>query len=155
MSVYFNSDSQYSSMCHPEIISQEIGRIGHRSFDRRMRMASPMFTEKRGEMTRLLNEVDSLCNQLHEAFQTISPEDYAIFGPRLRIVIAKLKALKQESQNQSGFTCHEVRIEQQLSDLEELEHDIKVFRVDAQKNDSLKKAMENVAKLDFSKLARA
>ena len=155
MSVYFNSDSQYSSMCHPEIISQEIGRIGHRSFDRRMRMASPMFTEKRGEMTRLLNEVDSLCNQLHETFQTISPEDYAIFGPMLRIVIAKLKALKQESQNQSSFTCHEVRIEQQLSDLEELEHDIKVFRVDAQKNESLKKAMADVAKLDFSKLARA
>jgi hypothetical protein len=46
-------------------------------------------------------------------------------------------------------------MKRQLSDLEELEHDIKVFRVDAQKNDSLKKAMENVAKLDFSKLARA
>lgn len=113
------------------------------------------FTEKYEEMTCLMNEVDSLCNQLHEAFQTISPEDYAIFGPMLRIVIAKLKALMQESQNQSSFTCHEVRIEQQLSDLEELEHDIKVFRVDAQKNESLKKAMENVAKLDFSKLARA
>ena len=154
MSVYFNSDSQYSSMCHPEIISQEIGRIGHRSFDRRMRMASPMFTEKRGEMTRLLNEADSLCNQLHEAFQTISPEDYAIFGPRLRIVIATLKALMQESQNQSSFTCYEERMKRQISDLEELEHDIKVFRVDAQKNESLKKAMKNVGQLDFSKLAR-
>ena len=113
------------------------------------------FTEKYEEMTCLMNEVDSFCNQLHEAFQTISPEDYAVFEPRLRIVIATFKALMQESQNQSSFTCHEVRIEQQLSDLEELEHDIKVFRVDAQKNESLKKAMENVAKLDFSKLARA
>ena len=113
------------------------------------------FTEKYEEMTCLMNEVDSLCNQLHEAFQTISPEDYAVFGPRLRIVIATFKALMQESQNQSSFTCYEERMKRQLSDLEELEHDIKVFRVDAQKNDSLKKAIETVDKIDFSKLARA
>ena len=47
-------------MCQTSVISHHIGHIGRRSFDRRMRMASPMFVEKRGEMSRLLNEVDRL-----------------------------------------------------------------------------------------------
>ena len=31
-------------MCQTAVISHHIGRIGRRSFDRRMRMASPLFT---------------------------------------------------------------------------------------------------------------
>ena len=47
-------------MCQTSLISRRIGRIGRRSFDRRMRLASPMFVEKQGEIQYLLNEVDRL-----------------------------------------------------------------------------------------------
>ena len=47
-------------MCQTQVISKHIGRIGRRSFDRRMRIASPLFVERRGELARLLNELDKV-----------------------------------------------------------------------------------------------
>ena len=47
-------------MCQTQVISRHIGRIGRRSFDRRMRIVSPLYVERRGEIARLLNEVDAL-----------------------------------------------------------------------------------------------
>ena len=70
-------------MCQTAIITQHIGRIGRRSFDRRMRLASPLYVERRGELARLLNEVDSLSERLHNDFPTISADDYRLFGPEL------------------------------------------------------------------------
>ena len=84
-------------MCQTQVISRHIGRIGRRSFDRRMRMASPMFAEKRGEIARLLNEVDSLSYRLHDEFPTITENDYRMYGPELKILISTLKSLRQES----------------------------------------------------------
>jgi len=84
-------------MCQTAIISRHIGRIGRRSFDRRMRMASPLFVERNGEVARLLNEVDRLSNRLHEDFITITEADYRMFGSELKIVISTLKALRRES----------------------------------------------------------
>ena len=148
------AQSKEKYMCQTEIISQAINRIGYRSFERRMNQASPFFAEKRGEMTRLLNEVDSLCEQLHEDFPTISPDDYRVFGPKLRIVIATLKALLRESRSQSGFASYQERLKGQIADLEELEQDIKTFRVEASQNDSQKTAMSTIGKLDFSRLVK-
>ena len=140
-------------MCQTTVISRRIGRIGRRSFDRRMRLASPLFVEKQGEMQRLLNEVDRLSKRLHEDFQTISPEDYSIFGPELRIVISTLKDLRKESKSRSELKPYNDRLRQQIVDLEELDHDIKVFRVDAPKNQALQEAMDSLNKLDLSKFA--
>ena len=53
-------------MCQSAVISQHIGRIGRRSFNRRMRLASPHFVEKHGELARILNEVDRLSDCLHD-----------------------------------------------------------------------------------------
>ena len=86
-------------MCQTAIISRHIGRIGRRSFDRRMRMASPLYVEKRGEVTRLLNEVDRLSDRLHDEFITITEDDYRMFGSELKIVINTLKASRRESQS--------------------------------------------------------
>ena len=77
-------------MCQTAMISQHIGRIGRRSFDRRIRLASPMYMERRGELARLLNDVDRLSNLLHDEFPTITAEDYRMFGPELKIAISTL-----------------------------------------------------------------
>lgn len=138
-------------MCQTAVISRRIGRIGRRSFDRRMRLASPLFVEKQGEIQRLLNEVDRLSERLHEDFPTILPEDYGIFGPELKIVIGTLKDLRKESLSRQELKSYNDRLRQQIADLEELDHDIKVFRVDAPQNHSLQQAMDKLAKLDFSK----
>lgn len=139
-------------MCQTDVISSHIGRIGRHSFDRRMRMASPLFQEKRGEMARLLNEVDKLSECLHDQFATISEEDYRLFARELKIVIATLKALRQESLSRTELRIYDDRMRQQITDLEELDYDIRVFRVDAPKNVALQEALAEVKDLDFSYL---
>ena len=139
-------------MCQTAVISHHIGRIGRRSFDRRMRMASPLFTEKRGEMARLLNDVDRLSNRLHDEFISITEEDSRMFGPELKIVISTLKALRRESQPRADLKHYDERMRQQIADLEELDHDIYVFRVKAPKNKVLQEAMSKISKLDLAKL---
>ena len=145
---------KFKIMCQTQAISKYIGRIGRRSFDRRMRIASPMFVEKRGELTRLLNEVDRLSDRLHDDFPTITEEDYRMFGPELKIVISTLKALRQDSLTRKELKPYNDRMRQQISDLEELDHDIKAFRVDAVQNKELQATMDLLGSLDFSKLPK-
>ena len=139
-------------MCQTAIISQRIGRIGRRSFDRRMRLASPLFVEKQGEVSRLLNEVDRLCDFLHDQFITITEEDYRLFGPELKIVINTLKDLRRESWSHLYLRRYDNRMREQILDLEELDHDIYEFRVKAPKNKKLQEAISKIGKIDYSKL---
>ena len=141
-------------MCQTQVISRHIGRIGRVSFDRRMRIASPLFVEKRGELTRLLNEIDKLSDRLHDEFPTITEDDYRIFGPELKIVISTLKALRQDSLMRKELKAYTDRMRQQIVDLEELDHDIKVFRVNAPKNKELQTTMAMLSGLDFTKLPK-
>jgi len=141
-------------MCQTQTISKHIGRIGRRTFDRRMRIASPLFVEKQGELPRLLNEVDRLSDRLHDEFTTISEEDYSLFGPELRILISTLKALRKDSLIRKELKPYNDRMRQQIADLEELDHDIRVFRIDAPKNKELQATMALLSNLDLSKLPR-
>jgi len=141
-------------MCQTQIITRHIGSIGRRSFDRRMRIASPMFVERRGELARLLNEVEKLSDRLHEDFPTITEDDYRIFGPELKIVISTLKALWKDSLTHKELKPYNDRMRQQIADLEEIDHDIKAFRVDAPKNKELQATMALLGSLDFSKLLK-
>lgn len=137
-------------MCQTQAISRYIGRIGRRSFDRRMRIVSPLFVEKRGDITRLLRDVDALSERLHDEFSTISEDDYKVFGPELKIVIATLKSLLHESMMRPELKLHNERMREQILDLEELDHDIRVFRIAAPKNKQLQASLASVGSIDFS-----
>ena len=117
-----------------------------------MRLASPYFVEKEGELSRLLNAVDRLCERLHVEFPTITEEDYRVFGSELKVLISTLKALRQESLAHKDLKPYNDRMRQQIADLEELDHDIKTFRINALKNKELQQAMKAVGKVDFSYL---
>lgn len=139
-------------MCQRQVISRHIGRIGRRSFDRRMRIASPLYVERRGEIVRLLNEVDLLSECLHNEFHTITEEDYKMFGSELKIVIDTLKSLRKESLMFRELKPYNERMRKQIVDLEELDHDIRVFRVDAPKDQALQATLNSVGEIDFSYL---
>ena len=141
-------------MCQTSIISQHIGRIGRRTFDRRMRMASPLYIERRGEIVRLLNEVERLSDRLHYEFPTISADDYKMFGSELKILISTLKSLRNESLSHRELMAYNDRMRQQIADLEELDHDIQEFRVKAPQNEQLQQALASVADIDFSYLLK-
>ena len=140
-------------MCQTAVISRHIGRIGRRSFDRRMRIASPLFVEKRGEVARLLNDVDRLSDRLHDEFITITEDDYRMFGSELKILISTLKDLRRDSRLRADLRPYDDRMRQQIVDLEELDHDIVEFRIKAPKNKELQEVMAKIGKMDFSKLS--
>lgn len=139
-------------MCQVQVISSHIGRIGRKSFDRRMRLASPLFSEKRGDLTRLLNDIDRLSKQLHDEFSTITEKDYQMFGPELKIVISTLKSLRRESLSHKELKPYDDRMRQQILDLEELNHDIIEFRIKAPKDVQLQQTLSSVSQIDFSDL---
>lgn len=139
-------------MCQTTVISRHLGRIGRRSYDRRLRMASPLYVEKRGEVARLLNEVDLLSDRLHDEFITITEDDYRMFGPELKIVISTLKALRRESQSRPELKVYDNRMREQILDLEELDHDIVEFRIKAPKDDELQRTLASIKDIDFSYL---
>ena len=139
-------------MCQTAVISKRLGRIGRRSFDQRMRMASPLYVERVGELSRLLNDVDRLIEQLHNDFPTISAEDYKLFGSELKIVISTLKYLRKESLPRHDSAKYNERMRQQIAELEELDHDIKAFRIDALQDKGIQQAMSAIGSLDFSQL---
>ena len=115
-------------------------------------MASPQYVEKQGELSRLLNDVDRLSALLHNDFPTISAEDYRQFGPELKIVISTLKHLRKESLLHHSLSSYNERLRQQIADLEELDHDIREFRVNAPQSKGLQQALSAVGNLDLSQL---
>lgn len=139
-------------MCQTVEISRHIGRIGRRSFDRRMRLASPLFVERQGEVARILNEVDRLSDRLHDEFITITEDDYRLFGPELKIVISTLKALRRESLSRPELRRYDERMREQILDLEELDHDIVEFRIKAPKDEKLQQTLASIKDIDFSYL---
>ena len=139
-------------MCQTAVISRYIGRIGRRSFDRRMRIASPLYVEKRGEVARLLNDVDRLSDRLHDEFITITEDDYRMFGSELKILISTLKDLRRDSRMRAELRPYDERMREQIVDLEELDHDIVEFRIKAPKNKELQEALASIKDIDFSKL---
>lgn len=139
-------------MCQTVEISRHIERIGRRSFDRRMRLASPLFVERQGEVARILNEVDRLSDRLHDEFITITEDDYRLFGPELKIVISTLKALRRESLSRPELRRYDERMREQILDLEELDHDIVEFRIKAPKDEKLQQTLASIKDIDFSYL---
>ena len=115
-------------------------------------MASPLFVEKRGELARILNDVDKLSNRIHDDFPTITANDYRMFGPELRILISTLKSLRSESLSRRELAPYNKRMREQIADLEELDHDIRAFRVNASQDENLQQAMAAVGSVDFSYL---
>lgn len=138
-------------MCQVTTISRSIGRLGRRSFDRRMKAASPMFVHRKGDMTRLCNSVAGLCKLLHEDFPTITRKDYEVFGGELRVLIDTLKDLYTESQQRHDLKPSSEMLKAQIDDLVELDHDIVNFRVRLQENIEFKQTMKSIGNLDFSK----
>lgn len=141
-------------MCQTATISRSIGRLGRRSYDRRLKVVSPMFVDRKGDMTRLCNSVAGLCEMLHGDFATITKEDYDVFGGELRVLIDTLKDLYQDSMGREELKAGNERLREQIDDLEELNHDIVTFRVRMQEDEEVKRTMKAIGQLDFSKFLK-
>lgn len=139
-------------MCQTDLISRSIESLSKRSFNRRIKVVSPMHICRNGEVTKLCNSLDNLCKMLHDNFPTITEKDYNIFGPELRLLIMTLKDLHADSVNNPNIQSANSVLLDKIADLEEIEHDIVNFRVQLQNNNNFKSLMTKISSFDFSKL---
>ena len=75
-----------------------------------------------------------------------------MFGSELKILISTLKDLRRDSRMRAELRPYDERMREQIADLEELDHDIREFRVEAPKDKGLQAAMASVGEIDFSYL---
>ena len=136
-------------MCQTVVISNTVKRLGRRSYTHRMEVATPGGYNA-AQLTRLNRELDSLYELIYEDWNTITEQDYAIFGGQLSLLVSTLKLLYDDCRK-SVFhrLMHEEvdRLGMNYSALYELNSDIVNYRIKAPHNTELQLMMSKAAKV--------
>lgn len=126
-------------MCRTTLISNNIVRLGTRSFRQRMEAVSgrkyPI-----GQLSDLNRDIESLCDLLHEDYNSITSEDYSVFGPQLKMMLQSMKDLHRlcsAMPSSYNFERETERLEMNRSDLYELSYDIENYLLPEKINPSL------------------
>ncbi len=82
-------------------------------------------------MTRLNNQLSSLCERLHDAYADISETDYKIIKPYLTILLDTLGELSLFYRNSDikGIDDNIRRLQENIEAIEEINSDIRNFRI--------------------------
>jgi hypothetical protein len=118
-------------MCQTALISKNIVRIGMRSFGQNLEAAAGN-TTTRQKIASLNHSIDTLYDLLYEQYNDITPADYKIFGPQLRLLLDSLKNLYTTYKKDSEaieFSDQVERLGRNYSALYEIDRDIKHFRL--------------------------
>lgn len=124
-------------MCQTEIISQSITRLSKRTFARRLDVLSPQVIEHKGTLTRLNNELDDLYDLLYDSYAEMTEAEYHTLSPYLSILISTLKDLctAYKRTNYYKTIAESVeRLRMNIVAIEEIEHDIRYFKIALPKN---------------------
>lgn len=79
-------------MCQANLISDNIIRLGTRSYRQRLEAVAPDgYSVSR--LARLNKDLDDFYELLYSQWQSVTAEDYKVFGPQLNIMLATLKDL--------------------------------------------------------------
>lgn len=137
-------------MCQTALISKSIVKIGMRSFGQNLEAAAGN-NATRKKIASLNHSIDTLYELLYEQYNDITPDDYKIFGPQLRLLLNSLKSLYMTYKKDSGATEISDQIERlgrNYSALYEINNDIKHFRLSGgnatKLNIALKEASEAI-----------
>lgn len=136
-------------MCQTAVISNTVKRLGRRSYTHRMEVASPGgYSET--QLTRLNRELDNLYELIYEDWNTITEQDYAVFGGQLSLLVSTLKLLYDDCRKSDLHrVMHEEvdRLGMNYSALYELNSDIVNFRIKTPHNTELQLMMSKAAKV--------
>lgn len=123
-------------MCQTALISQNIVRLGTRSYRHRLEALAP--NEYRVETLRKLNhDLDSFYDFLYAQCNSITEMDYHIFGEQLNSMLVTLKMLYQTCKRmpkENGMSNEAEKLKKNYSALYELNEDIKNYRINALKD---------------------
>ena len=136
-------------MCQTSVISKTVRRLGRRSYTHRMEVATPGGYNAT-QLTRLNRELDSLYELIYEDWNTITEQDYAVFGGQLSLLVSTLKSLYDDCRKSDfrRLMYDEVdRLGMNYSALCELNSDIVNYRIKASHNTELQLMMSKAAKV--------
>lgn len=118
-------------MCQTAVISKNISNLGKRTFEQRMNLNLNVY--KTRKLTFLNRGLDLLYNMLYEQFESISAEDYKVFGNNLEILLETLdKFVKALKNLENDILKTEIeKLESNYSALDEINKDIKNYRINS------------------------
>lgn len=141
-------------MCQTALISQNIVRLGTRSYRHRLEALAP--NEYRVSSLRKLNhDLDSFYEFLYAQCNSVTEADYKVFGEQLHSMLATLKLLWQTCKRMPkscGIGAEAEKLKMNYSALYELNEDIKNYRLKASK-DAEWSALLSQASLALKKVA--
>lgn len=141
-------------MCQTALISQNIVRLGTRSYRHSLEALAP--NEYRvGALRKLNHDLDVFYEFLYAQCNSVTEEDYKFFGEQLNSMLATLKMLWQTCKRMPkscGISNEAEKLKMNYSALYELNEDIKNYRIKAPK-DAEWSALLSQANLALKKLA--
>ena len=126
-------------MCQTALIADNIARLSMRSYRHRQEVATPD-AYRASQLARLNRALGSLCELLYDQWQTVTEDDYRRFGGQLQLLIETLRGLRQSIRRlpkSMGLALEAERLEENYSELRELNSDIINFRIRLPKNERL------------------
>lgn len=136
-------------MCQTAVISNTVKRLGRRSYTHRMEVATPGGYNV-AQLTRLNRELDSLYELIYEDWDTITKQDYTVFGGQLTLLVSTLKLLYDDCRKSALCRVMHDEVERlgmNYSALYELNSDIVNYRIKAPLNAELQSMMSKAAKV--------
>ena len=136
-------------MCQTAVISLTVKRLGRRCYTHRMDVATPGGYNV-AQLSRLNRELDSLYELIYEDWNTITEQDYAVFGGQLSLLVVTLKHLYDDCRKSSLLRLMRNEVERlgmNYSALYELNSDIVNYRIKAPHNKELQSMMSQVSKV--------
>ena len=130
-------------MCQTAVISNKVARLGRRSYAHRMEIVTPD-SYNVSQLSRLNRELDSLYDLIYKDWDTITEQDYAVFGGQLTLLVNTIKQLYNDCRKSPlrKLMRNELeRLEMNHSALYELNSDIVNYRIKAPHDTALQEMM--------------
>ncbi len=141
-------------MCQTAFISQSIVKLGTRSYKHSLEALAP--NEYRvGQLRRLNRDLDAFYDFLYSQCNTVTEQDYQVFGKQLTSMLGILKTLYiscRQMPKEYGVKTEAEKLKRNYSALYELNNDIKNYRIKATK-DAEWSALLSDASLALKKVA--
>lgn len=134
-------------MCQTAVISNKVARLGRRSYAHRMGVVTPDGYNVT-QLSRLNRELDNLYELIYEDWNTITEQDYAVFGGQLTLLVNTIKQLYDDCRKsplRKVMRNELERLETNYSALYELNSDIINYRIKAPRNAALQEMMSKAS----------
>lgn len=136
-------------MCQTSLISSNIVRLSTRSYKQRLEVVTPDGFNV-SHLARLNRDLDNFYELLYSQWQTVTEEDYRLFGRQLNIMLQTIKDLltackhlpkSEELHKELG------KLNRNFAALYELNSDIVNFKIKMPKDVEMKELMNRAAKV--------